>query len=115
MKLDPPDFPLILSRQGRMYLLPHSWSWYCEPPEIGYTLVIVDAVDTLTDAFGHTMLVMLVSAAMLPLCLLNQKYLAFTSQLAVVVNLYILGVTSFEDRDGTTPFAKPPFCSQYSQ
>jgi len=69
--------------------------------QVGYTLIMVDAVHTMLGARtpGRTALVFIVSLAMLPLSLLNQKYLSFTSQLAVAVNLYILFVTSFEDKN----------------
>jgi len=36
-----------------------------------------------------------VSFFVLPLCFLDQRYLNFTSTVAVIVNVYIFGVMSF--------------------
>mmetsp|Transcript_73427 Transcript_73427/g.192536 ORF Transcript_73427/g.192536 Transcript_73427/m.192536 type:complete len:429 (-) Transcript_73427:71-1357(-) len=69
--------------------------------QVGYVIVMAGAV---TSVAGDTVFkdrsaaVALVSAAVLPLCFLDQRYLSFTSGFSVLVNLFVFAVISGQPR-----------------
>jgi len=66
---------------------------------LGYVIVIVDSVvlllpqDSVLSSRG--LLASLVAVLVLPLCLLDQRHLAFTSTLAILANIYVIGLLVF--------------------
>jgi len=83
---------------------------------VGYIIVIVDCVESfMADGSSlssgqqphRSLIVLLASAWVLPLCFLDQRRLAFTSLLAVVANAnifaFLLTTYAWEEMDGTRP------------
>merc|ERR1719399_401569 len=84
---------------------------------VGYIIVMVDCVESYmaTDASTlgvqqhphRSLIVMVSSACVLPLCFLDQRRLAFTSILAVVANAnifaFLMTTYAVEEMEGTRP------------
>jgi len=63
---------------------------------LGYTDVVADSMLKLLPAdsaiAGHTTLAVLLGIVVLPLSMLDQRYLAFTSTLSILANVYMVGL-----------------------
>jgi len=74
---------------------------------VSYIIVIVDSLHSVMPLSHRSTLAMLAGAAVLPLCFLDQKRLAFTSTLAVIatanVFMVICGQFVHSEIDGTRP------------
>merc|ERR1719240_1073678 len=57
---------------------------------------------------SRPLLIVLTSAACLPLCYLDQNYLAFSSWLAIAINVYLFGLVSYLSVD--SPWEGIPPC-----
>jgi len=58
---------------------------------IANTIIFSDSLDTIMDGYGHRWIWVLVFGAMtLPLSMLPQKYLGFTSFVSIAVNVYLV-------------------------
>jgi len=79
-------------------------TWLCL---VSYIIVIVDSLSSVMGLYHRSTLAILAGAAVLPLCFLDQKRLAFTSTLAVVatanVFMVICGQFVHSELDGTRP------------
>lgn len=77
---------------------------------VSYVIVIVDSLHSVMGLYHRSTLAILAGAAVLPLCFLDQKRLAFTSTLAVAatanVFMVICGQFVHSEIDGT----RPPSC-----
>jgi len=76
---------------------------------VSYIIVIVDSLDSVMGTFHRSSLAILAGTAVLPLCFLDQKRLAFTSTLAVIatanVFIVIFGQFMHSELDGTRPWS----------
>lgn len=74
---------------------------------VSYIIVIVDSLQSVMGTYHRSSLAILAGTAVLPLCFLDQKRLAFTSTLAVIatanVFLVICGQFAHSELDGTRP------------
>lgn len=59
---------------------------------VGYIIVIVDSLHSVLPLYHRSTLAMFAAAAVLPLCFLDQKRLAFTSTLAVLATANVFAV-----------------------
>jgi hypothetical protein len=69
--------------------------------QVGYVNIMSDAVMSVSEGtwlHNRPLTVVLVSLAVFPLCFFDQRYLSFTSSIAVLVNLYIFLVMAFEPK-----------------
>jgi hypothetical protein len=82
---------------------------------LGYTDVVADSMLKLLPAdsaiAGHTTLAVLLGIFVLPLSMLDQRYLAFTSTLSILANVYMVGliiVYAFVQGDASRVTADSP-------
>lgn len=68
--------------------------------QVGYIDVLTDALMEILPSIQRPLGVLLSSTLVLPLCFLDQRYLNFTSALAVVVNAYIFVVMALQPAKG---------------
>lgn len=63
---------------------------------VGYINIMASAAESLIPIATRPWMLVLVTVLMVPMCFLEQRYLSFSSVLAVVVSLYIFGVMVFK-------------------
>eukprot|EP00747_Dinoflagellata_sp_TGD_P184072 gnl/TRDRNA2_/TRDRNA2_39403_c0_seq1.p1 gnl/TRDRNA2_/TRDRNA2_39403_c0~~gnl/TRDRNA2_/TRDRNA2_39403_c0_seq1.p1 ORF type:complete len:504 (-),score=53.48 gnl/TRDRNA2_/TRDRNA2_39403_c0_seq1:57-1568(-) len=63
---------------------------------VSYIIVVTDAFDPLVASYqyGRSLCIWVVSVTVLPLCFLDQSYLAFASSLGIAANVYIFVLTT---------------------
>jgi len=78
---------------------------------VGYLIVMHDSVKPFTGGLfpndSRWQLVTLAAMTVLPLCFLDQKYLAWTSGIAFLVNIYLIGLLSYSWADGVVQGTLP--------
>lgn len=67
--------------------------------QLGYVNIMADAFLSVVPSASRSVACVVVSALVLPVCFLDQRYLNFTSTLAVLVNAYIFAVMLFEPKN----------------
>jgi len=77
---------------------------------VGYIIVIVDSLHSVMPFYGRSSLAILAAAAVLPLCFLDQKRLAFTSTLAVAATANVFMVICAQFAHSELEGTRPPSC-----